>query len=149
MGEIFVKQTEAAARTVGVELQFLRVAGPADLEPAFQAATRSHAGGVILLASPLFMAHADRVATRALKHRQPVIGGEPALVEAGCLMVYSVDYADMWRRAAGYVDKILKGAKPADLPIQQPTKFELAITARPRRVWALRFRRRCCSEPTG
>jgi putative ABC transport system substrate-binding protein len=73
------------------------------------------------------MVHAGRVADLALQHRLPMIAGDPGLVEAGCLMAYQVDYPDMWRRAAGYVDKILKGAKPADLPFEQPAKFAFII----------------------
>jgi ABC-type uncharacterized transport system substrate-binding protein len=124
---IYIGETEAAARAVGVELQLLRVREPADLEGAFQAATRGGAGGMILLANPFLIAHGRRVAELALKHRIATVTGDPGLVEAGGLMRYGVDYRDMWRRASGYVDRILKGAKPGDLPIEQPTKFELFI----------------------
>ncbi len=127
LGEILVRPTETAARALGIQFQLLQVQGPADLEEAFQAAVRGRSGAVILLASPFFSVHAGRVAELALRHHLPTMANDPGVVEAGGLMQYSVDYRDMWRRAASYVDKILKGAKPADLPIEQPTKFELII----------------------
>jgi putative tryptophan/tyrosine transport system substrate-binding protein len=127
LGEGLLKATEAAAQVVGVHLQVLRIEEPADLEGAFQAARRGQAGAVIILANPFFIVHAARVAELALKYRLPTIGSELAIAEAGGFMRYSVNGPDLWRRAAIYVDKILKGAKPADLPIEQPTKFELII----------------------
>ena len=127
VGERFLKATEAAAQLVGVHLQVLRVEGPADLAGAFQAASRDRAGAVIILPNPFFVVHAARVAELSLKHRLPTIAAESAIVEAGGFMRYSVDGPDLWRRAATYVDKILKGAKPADLPVEQPTKFDLVI----------------------
>jgi putative tryptophan/tyrosine transport system substrate-binding protein len=127
LGEIFVRQTEDAARVVRVELQLLRVQDPADLDGAFQSAVRGRAGAMTILPNPFFQTHAGLVGGLALKHRLPMISGEPGVVEAGGLIQYAVDTRDMWRRAAGYVDKILKGTKPGDLPIQQPTKFELVI----------------------
>jgi putative ABC transport system substrate-binding protein len=127
LGEHFLKQTEAAAQVVGVHLQVLRIEEPADLAGAFQAASRGQAGAVIILANPFFSVHAARVAELALKYRLPTMAAELAIVEAGGFMRYSVNGPDLWRRAASYVDKILKGAKPADLPVEQPTKFELVI----------------------
>jgi len=127
LGEHFLKQTEAAAQVVGVHLQVLRIEEPADLEGAFQAASRGQAGAVINLPDPFFSVHAARVAELALKYRLPTISSEVAIVEAGGFMRYGPNGPDLWRRAATYVDKILKGAKPADLPIEQPTKFELII----------------------
>ena len=82
---------------------------------------------MIILANPFFTVHAARVAELALKHRLPTIGSELAIVEAGGFMRYGTNNPDLWRRAATYVDKILKGAKPADLPVEQPTKFDLVI----------------------
>ena len=127
LGEIFVRQTEDAARVVRVELQLLRVQDQADLDGAFQAAVHGRAGAMTILPNPFFQTYAGLVGGLALKHRLPMISGEPGVVEAGGLIQYAVDTRDMWRRAAGYVDKILKGAKPADLPVEQPTKFELVI----------------------
>ena len=127
LGEGLLKATEAAAQVVSVHLQVLRIDEPADLTGAFQAASRGQAGAVIILANPFFSVHAARVAELALKYRLPTIGSELAMVEAGGLMRYAPNGPDLWRRAATYVDKILKGAKPAHLPVEQPTKFDLVI----------------------
>jgi len=127
LGEIFVRQTETAARALGIQFQLLQVQSPADLEEAFQAAVRGRSGAVIIISNPFFSVHAGRVAELALRHHLPMMANDPGVVEAGGLMQYWVDYRDMWRRAASYVDRILKGAKPADLPVEQPTKFELVI----------------------
>jgi putative ABC transport system substrate-binding protein len=127
LGEIFVKQTEAAARTLGLRLDLYRVERSGDLAGAFQAAIRAREGAVIIIANPFFGVHATRVGELALQHKLPLITGDPGIVEAGGLMYYSVDMANAWRRSATYVDRILKGAKPGDLPVEQPTKFELVI----------------------
>jgi putative tryptophan/tyrosine transport system substrate-binding protein len=127
LGEIFVRQTEAAARTLGLRLDLYRVEGSGDLAGAFQAAIRAREGAVIIIANPFFGVHATRVGELALQHKLPLITGDPGIVEAGGLMFYSVDHANAWRRSTTYVDRILKGAKPADLPVEQPTKFALVI----------------------
>jgi ABC-type uncharacterized transport system substrate-binding protein len=127
LGEIFVRQTEAAARTLGLRTDLYRIRRSDDLAAAFQAAIRARAGAGIIIANPFFGIHATRVAELALQHKLPLITGDPGIVEAGGLRYYSVHQADAWRRAATYVDRILKGAKPADLPVEQPTKFELVI----------------------
>jgi putative ABC transport system substrate-binding protein len=130
IGERLLKATETAAQVVGVHLQVFRIEEPAELDGAFQAAKRGQAGGVIILTNPFFGAHAARVAELALKYRLPTIGSSLAMVEAGGFMRYAAYGPDLWRRAATYVDKILKGAKPADLPVEQPTKFDLVINLR-------------------
>ena len=127
LGEDLLKATETAARVVGVNLQVLRIEEPADLEGAFQAASRGQAGAVTILPHPFFFAHAGRAAELALKYRLPTIGAELSMVEAGGFMMYSMYLPDVSRLVATYVDKILKGAKPADLPVEQPTRFELII----------------------
>jgi len=137
LGEIFLRQTETAARALGIEFQLLRVQGPADLEEAFQAAVRGRSGAVIILPNPFFSVHAGRVAELALKHHLPTMANDPGVVEAGGLMQYSVDYPDMWRRTASYVDRILKGTKPGDLPIEQPAKFRLVINLRAAKALSL------------
>jgi len=124
---LFTRYAENGARAVGVQFQILPIQTPADLGGAFQAAARSRVGAVITMPNPFFAVHAARVAELALKHRLPLAGYYRDEVEAGALMWYGVNRADMWRSAATYVDKILKGAKPADLPIERPTKFELVI----------------------
>ncbi len=124
---LFARQAETGARAVGVQFQLLQVTTPADLDGAFQAATRGRVGAVITLPHPFFVVHAARVAELALKHRLPLASGYREEVDAGALIWYGVSRTEMWRHAATYVDKILKGAKPADLPVEQPTTFELVI----------------------
>ena len=124
---IFERQVETAAHTAGVQVQLLRVKTAADLDGAFEAATQSRAGAVITVTNPFFVIHAARVAELALKYRLPFAAYYREEVDAGALIWYGVNRADMWRRAATFVDKILKGAKPADLPVEQPAKFELVI----------------------
>ena len=121
------RETEVAARTLGVELRSLAVRGPNEFETAFQAATRGRAGALIVLGDALTFRHRARIADLAAKHRLPAIFGAGEYVDAGGLMSYSPNLSDMYRRAATYVDKILKGAKPADLPVEQPTRFELVL----------------------
>jgi putative ABC transport system substrate-binding protein len=120
------RATEAAARPLGVRLQSLPVRGPADFDGAFEAARRGRAGALLLLASRMLSEHRSAIVDRALKHRLPGLF-EPGFAEAGGLISYGPSVPDNFRRAAAYVDKILKGAKPGDLPIEQPTKFELVI----------------------
>ena len=123
-----VKAVEAAARTIGVQTHLLEVRRPGDYEAAFQAATRNHDGGIVILASPVLTDARGRLATLALRHRLPTVYYHPEFAKAGGLLSYGPSFSDFgWHRAATFVDKILKGAKPADLPIEQPTKFELVI----------------------
>ncbi|PYN83482.1 MAG: hypothetical protein DMD96_02235 [Candidatus Rokuibacteriota bacterium] len=126
LGEIFVRQTETA-RTLGLRLDLYRVERSDDLAGAFQAGIRAREGAAIVIANPFFGVHATRVGKLALQHKLPLITGDPGIVEAGGLIYYSVGQADAWRRSATYVDRVLKGAKPSDLPVEQPTKFELVI----------------------
>jgi putative ABC transport system substrate-binding protein len=122
-----VRDLEAAARSSKVALQNLGVSTAKELAGAFSAATREHAEAVFVVGNPLFFAERLRIAELALKHRLPSMHGPSEFVEAGGLLSYAPSYPDLFRRAALYVDKILKGAKPGDLPIEQPTKFELVI----------------------
>ena len=122
-----LKEMEAAARAVGVQIHPVRVAGSAGLDAAFRAATKERAGAVITMQSPFFGNEVVRIARLALQHRLASIAGEPGFTDAGGLITYGPSIPDLWRRAALYVDKILKGAAAAQLPIEQPTKFELAI----------------------
>lgn len=120
-------ETELAARAFGVKLQFVDVLSPADIERAFQAATKGRADAVLVLAGPVLLTQRTQIADLAVKSRLPVMYYQPAHVESGGLMSYGVSSTDLFWRAATYVDKILKGAKPADLPVEQPMKFELLI----------------------
>jgi ABC-type uncharacterized transport system substrate-binding protein len=122
-----LKQTEAAARAMGLRLQLVEARGPDELEGAFAAITRERAGALFVPADIIFVRHAQRMADLAARHRLPAMYGFREHVEAGGLMSYAASFSVMFRRAAAFVDKILKGAKPADLPVEQPTKFELVI----------------------
>jgi putative ABC transport system substrate-binding protein len=122
-----VKEHEAAARALGMRLQPLEVRGSGDFEGVFQAASRGRAGAVIMAQAALFSLHRARLAELALNGRLPTISGETGFAEAGGLMNYGPNIVDSWRRAATYVHKILTGVKAADLPVEQPTKFELVI----------------------
>jgi putative ABC transport system substrate-binding protein len=122
-----LKQVELAAQGFGVQLQYLDILGTNDIETAFRAAEHGHAQSVLLLGGPFFGSQRKQIADFAIRNRLPVIYPFPEFVEAGGLLCYSANIADLFRRAATYVDKILKGAKPADLPVEQPTKFELVI----------------------
>jgi putative ABC transport system substrate-binding protein len=122
-----LRELELAAKAFEVKLQYLDVLTPKDIETAFRAASKGHADAVLVLASQLVTAHPKQFAELAAKNRLPAIYWSPEFVEAGGLMAYSVSITDLFRRAAVYVDKILKGAKPADLPVEQPTQFELVV----------------------
>jgi ABC-type uncharacterized transport system substrate-binding protein len=122
-----MKETKLASQAFGVQLQGLEVRDVNDFEKAFQAATRERANALIALDDPLIFTHRARIVNLAAKNRLPAIYGFKEFVELGGLMSYAANLSDMYRRAATYVDKILKGVKPGDLPIEQPTKFELVI----------------------
>ena len=110
-----------------MQLQYLDVLAPKDIETAFRASSKGRADAVLVLTSPVFLSQRTQTAELAVKSRLPAIYSWPENVEDGGLMTYSVSITDLYRRAATYVDKILKGAKPADLPVEQPTKFEFII----------------------
>jgi putative ABC transport system substrate-binding protein len=123
-----LRQTEAAARALGVRLQTLEARGPHELDSAFAAMTRERAGALVILNDAILGVNLSKqIAELAAKSRLPAVHGEPEYAQAGGLMVYGANRLDLERRAATFVDKILKGAKPADLPIEQPSKFELII----------------------
>ena len=126
-GEQRFKEAEVAAKGLGLRLQRLRAKGADDLESAFDAAKRSGVQAVLAHPSTFITANRARIIELAAKHRLPVIFGGAEAAEAGGLMSYGPNIVDNYRRAAVYVDKILKGTKPADLPVQQPTKFEFVI----------------------
>jgi putative tryptophan/tyrosine transport system substrate-binding protein len=125
---IAFKEYEAAAGALKIQLQSLEVRGPKpDLEGVFQVATKGRANAIIIVTNPLLSRYRKQIAELATKHRIPTMCDTNVNVEAGCLTSYSTNIPDQHRRAATYVDKILKGAKPADLPVEQPTKFEFII----------------------
>jgi ABC-type uncharacterized transport system substrate-binding protein len=116
-----------AARKARVQLQFVEARGPADLDGAFSAMKRERAGGLVVAPDPILLAHRARIAELAARNQLPALYQLREHADAGGLMAYGASRADLWRRAAVYVDKILKGAKPTDLPVEQATKFELVI----------------------
>ena len=122
-----LKETELAAEALKVQLQDLDVLAPKDIETAFRASNKGRADAVLVLTSPVFLSQRTQTAELAVKSRLPAIYSWPENVEDGGLMTYSVSITDLYRRAATYVDKILKGAKPADLPVEQPKKFEFIV----------------------
>jgi ABC-type uncharacterized transport system substrate-binding protein len=122
-----LKETELAAGAFGVQLQYLDVLGTKDIETAFGAASKGRADAVLMLNSAILNSQRKQIVDLAIKSRLPAIYYAPEWVEDGGLMTYGVSFADLYRRAAVYVDKILKGTKPADLPVEQPKKFEFIV----------------------
>jgi putative ABC transport system substrate-binding protein len=122
------KDIEITARSLGVQLQPVEVGNPTyDFETAFKVTAQARAGALLLLTSPVFHRERQRIADLAVKSRLPTMAGAREHVEAGGLMTYGVNLSDMYRRAAFYVDKILRGVKPSDLPVEQPTIFEFFV----------------------
>jgi putative ABC transport system substrate-binding protein len=122
-----LKAAHVTARTLGVRLQVVEARGPGDFDRAFSEMARARAGAVTVQATPVFDSARQRLVDLAAKNRLPAVYSYRPYVDAGGLMSYGPDLVDLFRRAATYVDKIFKGAKPADLPVEQPTKFELVI----------------------
>jgi putative ABC transport system substrate-binding protein len=132
-------ETESAAQMLGIQLQSIEVRSPDDFDSALAAATQQRAGALIAVEDPLTVGHRKRIADFAASNRLPAIYGLREFADAGGLMAYGANLADLQRRAAGYVDKILKGAKPADLPVQQPTKFELVVNLKTAKALGLQI----------
>jgi putative tryptophan/tyrosine transport system substrate-binding protein len=123
----FRAETDHAAATLGLHLRHYTVRRADELSGAFEAMKKEGVQGIVIQQSPLLWTERTRVGNLGLRYRLPVIYSLGGTAEEGSLLAYSADVADVYRRAAGYVAKILKGAKPADLPVEQPTKFELVI----------------------
>jgi ABC-type uncharacterized transport system substrate-binding protein len=139
-GGVQLKASESAARSLGVRLQPLKVERPEDFVTAFTEVQKSRAEALIVSSSPLFYLHRTRLVEFAAKHRLPTVYHQSEFVVAsGGLMSYGPDFRDLFRRSATYVDKILKGARPGDLPVEQPTKFELVINRRTANALGLTF----------
>jgi putative ABC transport system substrate-binding protein len=126
--ELSLKGMEVAARALGVQIRIQEVRDPTEFDKAFEAPTREGAKALMVLPDPMFVSHAGRIVALSAKSRLPAMYAHREFVDAGGLMFYGASLADMWRRAATYVDKILKGTKPADLPVEQPKKFEFIIS---------------------
>jgi len=122
-----LKEVELAAGALKLKLQYLTVSAPKDIESAFRDTRKGRAGAVLVLSSPVLEAHRTEVADFAAKYRLPAIYHATEYVDAGGLMFYGASITDLYRRAATFVDKILKGRKPSDLPVEQPMKFEFII----------------------
>ena len=124
------RAVEAAARTLGIRLQYVEARGPEEFDTAFAAMARERAEAILVSSEATFLVPRARIAELAVKGRLPTMYSYRESVEAGGLMAYAVNMSDFIGRAASYVDKILKGAKPANLPVEQPTKFDLSINLR-------------------
>ncbi len=122
-----MRQVQTTAQALGVQLQTLEVRSPDEFESAFAAMAREHAEALLVLGDPLLLTHRIRIVDLVAKGQLPAMYDLREFVEAGGLMAYGPSLPDLFRRAAYYVDRILKGTKPGDLPVEQPVKFELVI----------------------
>ncbi|MGB7952143.1 MAG: ABC transporter substrate-binding protein [Candidatus Binatia bacterium] len=122
-----LRELKAAAQALGLQLQYLEVRAAKDIDAVFQEATKGRAEAILVMANPVIIYQQARFIEFATKNRLPAVYSQPEFVDAGGLFSYTASFTDLFRRAAIYVDKILKGAKPADLPVEQPAKFELLI----------------------
>jgi putative ABC transport system substrate-binding protein len=135
--QLAIRELNAAAPSLGVQLQLLEARGPNELDGAFAAMAKERAGALLVLSDAMLNSHRTRVADLAVRNRLPAAFGVRESAEAGGLMSYGSSFLDSFGRAAIYVDKILKGAKPADLPVEQPTKLELVINLKTARALGL------------
>jgi putative ABC transport system substrate-binding protein len=133
----YVREAQRAARILGLQLQVVTVVGPDELEAAFRSA--EGAGAIVPIDDAMFTSHRQVLVALAISHRLPAVYGVREFVEIGGLMALGASFSDLYRRAAGYVGKILKGTSPADLPIQQPTQFELSVNVRTAKALGLKI----------
>ena len=133
----FLKERETIERELGLQLRVLEARGPDGLEPAFATIAGDRLDAAMLLTDIMFITHRRAIVALAARNRLPTVYGEREFVEVGGLMFYGASLADMYRRAAAYVDRIVKGARPADLPIEQPTRFELVVNLKSARALGL------------
>jgi putative ABC transport system substrate-binding protein len=142
------KATQAAAQVLGMKVLSLGVRAAEELDNAFATILRERPGALLVLADRLFLHHRGRIMDFATEHGLPGVHAYRELVEAGGLMSFGPSYAGMHRRAAYFVDRILKGAKPVDLPVERPTTFELVINLKTAQALGLTIPRRSSSRPT-
>ena len=135
----FAREVKVAARSLGAQVQFLEAPNPDQLESAFAAMTKEHAAALLVLTDSMFVGQRQRVADLAARSRLPALYSQREFVDAGGLVSYGPSLSDMFRRAATHVDKILRGAKRSDIPVEQPTKFELVINLRTANALGLRI----------
>jgi ABC-type uncharacterized transport system substrate-binding protein len=143
-----LKEAQIAAPALGLEAHHVEVHDADDLEPAFTTMARERARGVVLVPSSFIVTHGPRIAELAMKRRLPVLAWTDTEALRGALMSYGPSTSDVIRRAGGHVAKILKGARPGDFPVEQPTKLELVINIKTAKALGLTIRSRCCSERT-
>lgn len=129
-----IDETMAAAQSLRLEAVRLEVRGSDDLERALQFAVRERAGGMVIVPDPSFNTYVGRIGELGVRHRLPTIAGQSGFAESGGLIAYGPSITDNWRRSATYVDRILKGTKPAELPVERPTRFELVVNKRTARA---------------
>jgi putative ABC transport system substrate-binding protein len=122
-----LREVEVTAKALGVKLQSLKARDPKEIDRAFAAMAKERTRALHVLSDPVFTTHRKQIAELAIKHRLPAISGATAYADAGLLMSYGASFPESYRRAATYVDKILKGAKPADIPVERPIRFEFVI----------------------
>ena len=134
---LFLEETQVAGQKLGVQIQPVIVKGPEEFEGAFAAVIKERAGALVV--EPIFTEYRRRIVDLAARHRLPAVSDWREFAEAGGLMSYGPNAPETYRRAATYVDKILKGAKPADLPVEQPTRFELVINMKTAKALGLTF----------
>jgi putative ABC transport system substrate-binding protein len=134
-----LRETVVAAGSIDIYLRYLDVLAPTDIERVFQVATKGHVDGVMVLGNPVLNPHRKQIVELAAKYRLPAAYTRPEFIDAGGLMYYGTSYNDLLHRAASYVDKILKGAKPADLPVELPTKFDLVINMKTAKALGLKI----------
>jgi putative ABC transport system substrate-binding protein len=134
-----LKETQTAAGALKLELQIFAARNPDELDKAFAAIDKARVGALLVLSDPIFILHRAQIVDLARMSRLPAMYGTREFAAAGGLMAYGPDYADLFRRAAFYVDKILRGARPADLPVEQPTKFELILNVKTAKTLGLAF----------
>jgi ABC-type uncharacterized transport system substrate-binding protein len=131
---LMLTQAEASIRLLGLRHRVFDVGGPGELEAVFSAMRKDHTGALLILVDPMLFGQRGLLADLAVRNRLPAISGLREFADAGILMAYGASLSDLFRRAATFVDKILKGARPADLPVEQPTKFELVISLKTARI---------------
>jgi putative ABC transport system substrate-binding protein len=139
LSSLALREAHVAARTLGIKLQYLETEGPEDLNKLFAEMRKERAEGLLLLPAPQITNNQERIGELALKHRLPGISPQRGFAERGGLMAYGTKVPDLFHRAATFVDKMLKGAKPADLPVEQPTRFELLVNLKTAKALGLRI----------
>ena len=143
---ILFKETQAAVHALGLEALPLEVGSAEDIEAAFTTAVQRHVDAVVVLRAPITNPNAGRIIALAATHRLPAMYGDELYTDVGGLVTYAPNHVELWRRAATYVDKILKGAKPADLPVEKPTTFDFVVNMKTAQALGLSIPSRSCSR---